>query len=131
MMTANDPSHVNGPAFVGIAVRDVDRSADFYEHVVGFRRDPEVFPEAVAFLTQPIPFAVTGVRAGTTLADKPSGGISLWFRANDAGAVYDKMVEAGVTIAAQPGPGPLAGRFGTQFTFTDPDGYSITIYDRD
>jgi len=26
---------------------------------------------------------------------------------------------------------PSEGRFGTQFTFLDPDGYAITIYDRD
>jgi hypothetical protein len=39
----------------------------------------------------------------------------------------DVLVEAGVTILRP----PSEGRFGTQFTFLDPDGYAITIYGRD
>ena len=42
---------VSGPTFVGLLVRDVKASADFYEKKLGFRRDPEVFPTGVRFLT--------------------------------------------------------------------------------
>jgi catechol 2,3-dioxygenase-like lactoylglutathione lyase family enzyme len=127
-----DPARVNGPAFVGLTVRDPARSADFYERVLGFRRDPEVFPGgAVGFLTTPIPFAVSPPRPGVTPEDRPGGGMTLWFKANDTQAVHEKLVAAGATILSPPGPGPLGGRFGTQLTFADPDGYAITVYDRD
>jgi catechol 2,3-dioxygenase-like lactoylglutathione lyase family enzyme len=127
-----DPTRVNGPAFVGLGVRDPARSADFYERLVGFKRDPEPFPGgAVAFLTVPIPFAVSPLGPGMALGDRPGAGLALWFKANDAQAVHDKLAAAGVPILAAPGPGPLGGRFGTQFTFADPDGYAITVYDRD
>jgi len=33
-----------------------------------------------------------------------------------------------MTLAVRP---PTDGRFGRQFTFVDPGGYAITIYDRD
>jgi predicted enzyme related to lactoylglutathione lyase len=127
-----DPTRVNGPGFIGLAVRDPARSAEFYERVVGFKRDPEVFPGGgVGFLTTPIPFGLSPLRPGMSLDRQPSGGMSLWFKANDAQAVHDKLVAAGATILSPPGPGPLGGRFGTQFTFADPDGYAITVYDRD
>jgi len=45
---------VSGPAFVALLVRDAAASGEFYEKMLGFRRDPEVFPgAAVAFLTCP------------------------------------------------------------------------------
>lgn len=34
---------LSGPAFVGLMVRDVAASAEFYEKTLGFRRDPEGF----------------------------------------------------------------------------------------
>lgn len=39
---------VSGPAFVALLVRDVAVSAEFYATQLGFRRDPEVSPGAVA-----------------------------------------------------------------------------------
>ena len=128
----NDPAHVNGPAFVGLAVRDCARSAEFYEHVLGLRRDPEVFPGgAVGFQTTPIPFGVSPLPPGAGLDEHPSGGMRLWLKANDTRAVYEKLLAAGATIISPPGPGPIGGRFGTQLTFADPDGYAIIVYDRD
>lgn len=54
------------------------------------------------------------------------------------------LCEAGVPVVSLPGQGyalvgagvtilrpPSDGRFGRQFTFVDPDGYAIIIYDRD
>ncbi|HLO33137.1 MAG TPA: hypothetical protein VK249_28580 [Anaerolineales bacterium] len=49
---------ISGPAFIALMGRDVAVAADFYEKKLGFRRDPEVFPGAVAFLTYLAPFAV-------------------------------------------------------------------------
>ncbi len=128
------PRHyeVSGPAFVGLFVRDVQASADFYEQKLGFRRDPEDFGSAgtaVAFLSYPIPFAVMQPPPGVDLESlpRPVRVPSIWFKANNSQVVHDALVEAGVTILRPPSD----GRFGRQFTFVDPDGYAITIYDRD
>ncbi len=124
---------LSGPAFVGLVVRDVAASANFYEKVLGFRRDPEGFrvPAAagVAFISYPIPFAVRSAPPGVDLDSlrRPIATPAIWFKAANSQVVHDALVKAGVTIL-----GPLStGRFGRQFTFADPDGYAITIYDRD
>ena len=121
---------LKGPAFVGLRVRDVKTSADFYEKILGFRRDPAVFPNgAVAFLTYPIPFGLTQLPPGADWESFPSPVETpgIWFKAAGSQAVHDALVEASVTILRA----PTDGRFGRQFTFVDPDGYAITIYDRD
>ncbi len=120
---------VSGPAFVALIVRDVAVAADFYEKKLGFRRDPEVFPGAVVFLTYPIPLAVRQAPPGVDLDSYPSPRVlpAIWFKTANSQVVHDALAEAGVTILR-----PLSkGRFGQQFTFVDPDGYAITIYDRD
>jgi catechol 2,3-dioxygenase-like lactoylglutathione lyase family enzyme len=120
---------LSGPAFVGFQVRDVKASADFYEKILGFRRDPEVFPGSVAFLSYPIPFAVMQARPGVDLDSLPRPHLvpAIWFKTANSQVVHDALVEAGVTILRPPSD----GRFGRQFTFVDLDGYAITIYDRD
>lgn len=121
---------LKGPAFVGLKVRDVKASADFYEKTLGLRRDPAVFPNgAVAFLTYPIPFGLTQLPPDRS-ADNihhPIDSPGIWFKAADSQMVHDVLVEVGVTILKA----PFDGRFGRQFMFVDPDGYVITIYDRD
>jgi predicted enzyme related to lactoylglutathione lyase len=126
------PNHfdLKGPAFVGLQVRDVKASADFYEQTLGLRRDPIDFANgAVAFLTYPIPFALTPVSPGVDwdAIPRPVRAPAIWFKTADSQAVLDALVEAGVTILRA----PTDGRFGRQFTFVDLDGYAITIYDRD
>jgi len=121
---------LKGPAFVGLKVRDVKASADFYEKTLGLRRDPAVFPNgAVAFLTYPIPFGLTQVPPGVDWDSipRPIEAPGIWFKTAESQAVHDALVEAGVTILRA----PADGRFGRQFTFVDLDGYAITIYDRD
>jgi catechol 2,3-dioxygenase-like lactoylglutathione lyase family enzyme len=121
---------LSGPAFVGLFVRDVAASAAFYENVLGFRRDPEVFPTpSVGFLSYPVPFAVLQAPQGMDLDSlpRPIRVPSVWFKTADSQVVHDALVAAGITILRPPSD----GRFGRQFTFVDPDGYAITIYDRD
>jgi catechol 2,3-dioxygenase-like lactoylglutathione lyase family enzyme len=121
---------LKGPAFVGLKVRDVKASADFYEKTLGLRRDPAVFPNgAVAFLTYPIPFGLTQLPLGVDWDSipRPIETPGIWFKTADSQLVHDALVEAGVTILRTPSD----GRFGRQFTFVDLDGYTITIYDRD
>lgn len=124
---------VSGPGFVGLMVRDVTVAADFYAKTLGFRRDPESFGAvpgtAVAFLSYPIPFAVLQAPPGVDLdrLPRPLPTPAIWFKTANSQVVHDALVAAGVPILRP----PTDGRFGWQFTFVDPDGYAITIYDHD
>jgi predicted enzyme related to lactoylglutathione lyase len=118
-MTAVTPS----PGFISIAVSDVQRSAAFYERYLGAIRDTFDFgPQAVAFVGWPA-FAINSTRPPAPEAT----GIQLWWRASDAQALYERVREDGVPILLEPSDGP----FGRTFAMADPDGYRITIYERD
>ena len=117
-----------GPDFISLQVRDLERSAAFYERHLGLTRAETAPPHAVVFDTQPIPFAVRKPLPGVDLdaLAQPGGGIGLWVRADSAQRVHDDLVAAGAPITSAPIDGP----FGRTFTFTDPDGYHVTIHDR-
>ncbi len=86
-------------------------------------------PGAVVFSTEPIPFAVREPLPGVDLEQaqpRPGFGVALWMCADDAQALHDGLAGAGVPIVAAPCDGP----FGRMFTFTDPDGYAITVHDQ-
>jgi predicted enzyme related to lactoylglutathione lyase len=118
-MTAVTPS----PGFISIAVTDVQRSAAFYERHLGAIRDTFDFgPDAVAFVGWPA-FALTALRAPS----QDTTSIQLWWRASDAQALYERVREEGVPILLEPFDGP----FGRTFAIADPDGYRITVYERD
>jgi catechol 2,3-dioxygenase-like lactoylglutathione lyase family enzyme len=121
------PFELSGPAFVGFAVKDLAISTEFYEKTLGFRRDPNTVPNAVAFLSYPIPFALRQAPAELEGVAHLMRIPAVWFKTANSQIVHDVLVAAGVTILR-----PVAeGRFGRTFTFADPDGYAITIYDRD
>ena len=122
--TAVTPS----PGFISIAVSDVSRSAAFYERHLGGVRDTFDFgPDAVAFVGWPT-FALSAARRPGQPGPSPeTTSIQLWWRASDAQALYERMVEAKIHILTEPFDGP----FGRTFTMADPDGYRITIYERD
>lgn len=116
---------VIGPSFIALQVRDLERAAAFYEARIGLRRAPEAPPGAVVFATEPIPFAVREPAPGVDLDAGPVGlGVAPWFRADDAQALHDDLVDAGVTIVTPPFDSP----FGRTFSFRDPDGYVITVH---
>ncbi len=116
------------PGFISIAVTNVQRSAAFYEEYLGAVRDTFDFgPDAVAFVGWPT-FTVTSVQGPGRPAPSPeTTSIQLWWRASDAQALYEKAVAGGVRILIEPFDGP----FGRTFAMADPDGYRITIYERD
>jgi catechol 2,3-dioxygenase-like lactoylglutathione lyase family enzyme len=83
---------VTGPDFISLQVRDLERSAAFYERYLGLKRSDAGPPHAVVFGTRPIAFAVRDVIAGTTdRAVSPAA--APW-----AGGVT--KVRAGVLVAA-------------------------------
>jgi glyoxalase/bleomycin resistance protein/dioxygenase superfamily protein len=57
----------------------------------------------------------------------PAATIQVWWRASDAQALYERAVTDGVPILVEPFDGP----FGRTFALAVPDGYRITIYERD
>jgi predicted enzyme related to lactoylglutathione lyase len=118
---------VTGPDFISLQVRDIERSAAFYEQHLGLSRRPGP-PHAVVFATEPIALAVRVAAEGFDLdrTPQPSGGVALWLHAPDAQRIHDALAEAGVPIVSAPADGP----FGRTFTFADPDGYRITVHDR-
>jgi len=120
---------VTGPDFIALQVRDVERAAGFYEAQLGLRRAPASPPGAVVFATTPASFAVREPLPGLDLdavQPWPGAGVALWLHATNAQALHDALLAAGVSIVTPPADGP----FGRIFTFTDPDGYAVTVHDK-
>ncbi len=117
--------HLSGPSFITLHVRDVEASRRFYAEVLGFPPSPEVRPNAAAFSTQPVPLAIRKAQIDLDAMPQPGYGIILWLKADDSAAVYKHLKERGVTITQELADGP----FGKTFTFRDPDGYLLSVYD--
>lgn len=119
---------VTGPDFISLQVRDLERSAAFYEQYLGLTRSTTGPPHAVVFDTKPIAFAVRDLVAGVDLdaAPQPGIGAAIWLHATDTQAIHDALVGGGQPIVSAPIDGP----FGRTFTLADPDGYQITLHDR-
>ncbi len=116
-----------GQGFVSIALSDVARSAGFYEHYLGAIRDTFDFgPGAVAFVGWPT-FALNATRGPLPDGAASACPIQLWWRASDAQAVHERAAADGVPILVEPVDGP----FGRTFTIADPDGYRVTVYEKD
>jgi catechol 2,3-dioxygenase-like lactoylglutathione lyase family enzyme len=118
---------VIGPDFISLQVRDLERSAEFYEGQLGLRRSKAGPPHAIVFDTHPVSFAVRELLPGTSLdtIPQPGEGIALWLRATDSQQLHDALAAVDTPIISAPFDGP----FGRTFTFADPDGYRITIHD--
>ncbi|MBM7245562.1 VOC family protein [Rhodococcus fascians] len=116
---------VSGPSFLSLQVRDLAVSADFYESQLGLVRASQAPPGAVVFTTSPIPFAVRNPAPETDLdSGQPGLGVALWLVCDDAEALHENLVAAGVTIVTAPFDGP----FGKTFVLRDPDGYAVTVH---
>jgi predicted enzyme related to lactoylglutathione lyase len=116
------------PGFISIAVTDIEQSAAFYEGQLGALRDTFDFGSgAIAYVGWPT-FAINATR-GRTRAElaADTSPIQLWWRASDADALYERVTAAGVPILTEPFDGP----FGRTFTMADPDGYRVTVYEKD
>ena len=116
------------PGFISIAVADVNRSADFYVRYLGAVRDTFDFgPDSAVFVGWPTYALSSARRPGQPGPSPESTSILLWWRASDAQALCDRAVGDGIPVLVEPFDGP----FGRTFVMADPDGYRITIYERD
>ncbi len=118
-------SDLFGLDFITLHVRDLEASRHFYADVIGFKLSPEVRPNAVAFATQPISFAIRKAQIDLEAVSQLGYGVILWFRSDDAAALCRQLKERGVPIVQDLGDSP----FGKTFAFRDPDGYVITVHD--
>jgi predicted enzyme related to lactoylglutathione lyase len=119
---------IAGPDFVALQVRNLAEAANFYESRLGLHRADVSPPHAVVFDTTTIPFAVREPLPGVDLdtpAAQPGLGIALWLRADNAQALHDALEAADVRILVAPFDSP----FGRTFTFSDLDGYAVTVHD--
>jgi predicted enzyme related to lactoylglutathione lyase len=100
----------------------------FYEQYLGLVRSQAGSPHAVVFEATPITFALRELLPGTDLAPvaQPGIGVAVWLHTPDAQAIHDALTSDSHPIVSTPVEGP----FGRTFTFSDPDGYHITLHDR-
>ncbi len=112
-----------GPDFFNLQVRNLSVSRAFYTEMLGLEVDPRFdTPEAVAFDTNSIPFALSQAKVNLDEASQPGSGVTLWLDCDNVNELHAKMAAAGATIITPPYDSP----FGRAFVFADPDGYRIT-----
>jgi catechol 2,3-dioxygenase-like lactoylglutathione lyase family enzyme len=116
---------IKGPDFITLLVRNLEQSRRFYTEMLGFKPSPEARPNAVAFSAEPISFAIRKTSQDLDAMSQISGGIILWFKADDASALCNRLKSSGVTVVQDITDSP----FGKTFTFRDPDGYLISTHD--
>ena len=116
------------PGFISIAVTDVELSAAFYQTYLGAIRDTFDFgPESAVFVGWPTFALSSAQRPGHPGPSPETTSVQLWWRASDAEALHEKAAAAGIPILLRPFGGP----FGRTFAMADPDGYRVTVYERD
>lgn len=116
---------LSGPSFVTLLVSNVENSRTFYREKVGLPESAEKRPDAQAFDTKPCGLALRKREAESPTPSSPGDGILLWFHAKDSKAMHDQLKGRGVTIARELEDGP----FGKTFSFHDPDGFVLGVYD--
>ena len=94
-----------GPDFVALQVRDLEKSAQFYEQRLGLQRSPRHPDDAIVFNTHPIPFAVRKPLPGVDLdvtSPYPGTGVALWIYVPNSQQLFDELEEYGVKVETPP-----------------------------
>ena len=113
-----------GPDFIALQVKDLEASKKFYIEFLGLEINPQGPPHAVLFKTAPIPFAIRKPMVDLNASDKLGWGTAIWFKVDDADALYTHLLKNSVKIVTA----IQDGAFGRQFSFMDPDGYILTVH---
>lgn len=123
-MTQTAPT-VTGPDFLAFQVSNLRASREFWTQTVGLTPTPQAPPGAVVFATQPVAFGITSPKVDLGASTRLGWGVSVWMHTPDADALHARLKARNVTIVAP----PSTGAFGRQFTFADPDGYTVVAHD--
>lgn len=118
-------TELSGPSFVTLLVENLETSRAFYRDKIGLKESAEKRPNAQAFDTKPCGLALRQREPESPKAASPGQGILVWFHAADSKAMHDQLKAKEVVIAREMENGP----FGKTFSFQDPDGYVLGIYD--
>ena len=116
--------YITGPDFVALQVNDLEASRKFWTEIVGLKQLPNAPPGAVLFDTKPIQFAIRTPLVDLKAVNHLGWGVALWMHADNVEALYNNLVNKKVVILRK----LEAGAFGKQFTFSDIDGYAITVH---
>jgi Lactoylglutathione lyase and related lyases len=117
-------TEISGPDFITLLVSDLERSHTFYRDLIGLKESPEHRQGAQAFATTPCGFAIRQ-SAATSSRERPGHGVIVWLRTSDATALHAELQGRGVPIVEELRQSP----FGMTFSFRDPDGYVLAVYD--
>lgn len=118
---------LKGTDFLALQVKDLESSKKFYTEVLGFKTAPFSPPHAVVFDTSPIPFAIREPLMDLSSITNPGAGIALWFKCDNSMEYFTDLKKKGVNVIQEPEMGP----FGMTFQFRDPDGYVLTVHDKE
>lgn len=118
-------AELSGPSFVTLLVDNLETSRRFYKDKLGLPESAEKRPNAQAFATKPCGIALRQSEPESPKSSNPGQGILVWFHTTDSKALHDQLKERGVTIARELEDSP----FGKTFSFHDPDGYVLGVYD--
>lgn len=117
---------LSGIDFLALQVRDLEKSAQFYEEVLGFKRAKFSPEHAVVFDTRPFPFALRDPLVDLDSVPQLGHGVAMWFLTEDSAGLLEQLQAADVPIVQGLTPSP----FGQTLMFRDPDGYVITVHDK-
>jgi predicted enzyme related to lactoylglutathione lyase len=111
--------------FIAVPTKDVERAAEFYEHVLGLRKNPNSLEDWIEFETGNVTLALVDAEGhGVEFESLPRGSIAL--RVPDVQAARERLCEAGVEFKSEVWDSGVCNGA----SFTDPDGNGLMIHHR-
>ena len=123
------PEKFHGSTTVSITVKDLEKSAAWYQHVVGFGVDRTFEREGRVIL---VALKAGDARINLNQDDGAKGwdrikglgfSISIW-TTEDIDAIANRIKASGGTLDSEPTDAPWGARY---FLLTDPDGFKLAV----
>jgi catechol 2,3-dioxygenase-like lactoylglutathione lyase family enzyme len=111
---------INSISGITCSVRDLGRSAEFYEQL-GFRRGKEEADRLTFYVNW---FFVTLVAQDDELENRGVG-LSVYLKVDDLDGFYAEVVASGMKPEGEPQKRPSGNR---EFLLRDPDGYNLVFF---